>query len=94
MTKLTTEEIRSKFISYFVANNHIHVPASSLIPHIDPSLMFVNCGMVQFKIFLQVRKLETIKEPLLVRNHYGLVVSIMILKMLVILHDIIRFLKC
>lgn len=49
MTKLTTEEIRSKFISYFVANNHIHVPASSLIPHNDPSLMFVNSGMVQFK---------------------------------------------
>lgn len=49
MTKLTTEEIRSKFISYFVANNHIHIPASSLIPHNDPSLMFVNSGMVQFK---------------------------------------------
>ncbi|WP_342268091.1 alanine--tRNA ligase [Candidatus Tisiphia endosymbiont of Empis tessellata] len=49
MTKLTTEEIRSKFISYFVANNHIHVPASSLIPYNDPSLMFVNSGMVQFK---------------------------------------------
>ncbi|WP_425362575.1 alanine--tRNA ligase [Candidatus Tisiphia endosymbiont of Hybos culiciformis] len=49
MTKLTTEEIRSKFISYFVANNHLHVPASSLIPHNDPSLMFVNSGMVQFK---------------------------------------------
>ncbi|XVN42640.1 MAG: alanine--tRNA ligase [Candidatus Rickettsia vulgarisii] len=49
MTKLTTEEIRSKFINYFVANNHVHVPASSLIPHNDPSLMFVNSGMVQFK---------------------------------------------
>lgn len=49
MTKLTTEEIRSKFISYFVANNHVHVPASPLIPHNDPSLMFVNSGMVQFK---------------------------------------------
>ncbi len=49
MTKLTTEEIRSKFISYFVANNHLHVPASPLIPHNDPSLMFVNSGMVQFK---------------------------------------------
>ncbi|WP_341750532.1 alanine--tRNA ligase [Candidatus Tisiphia endosymbiont of Sialis lutaria] len=49
MTKLTTEEIRSKFISYFVENNHVHVPASSLIPHNDTSLMFVNSGMVQFK---------------------------------------------
>jgi alanyl-tRNA synthetase len=49
MTKLTTEEIRSKFINYFVKNNHTHVPASSLIPNNDPSLMFVNSGMVQFK---------------------------------------------
>ncbi|WP_218460521.1 alanine--tRNA ligase [Rickettsia sp. TH2014] len=49
MTKFTTEEVRSKFITYFKANNHTHVPASSLIPHNDPSLMFVNSGMVQFK---------------------------------------------
>ncbi len=49
MIKITTEEIRSKFINYFVTNNHRHIPASSLIPHNDPSLMFVNSGMVQFK---------------------------------------------
>ncbi|ABV75548.1 alanyl-tRNA synthetase [Rickettsia akari str. Hartford] len=49
MTKFTTEEVRSKFITYFKTNNHTHVPASSLIPHNDPSLMFVNSGMVQFK---------------------------------------------
>ncbi|AFE52435.1 alanyl-tRNA synthetase [Rickettsia prowazekii str. GvV257] len=49
MTKFTTEEVRSKFITYFKANNHTHVPASSLIPDNDPSLMFVNSGMVQFK---------------------------------------------
>nr|WP_253308186.1 alanine--tRNA ligase [Rickettsia endosymbiont of Ceutorhynchus assimilis] len=49
MTKFTTEEVRSKFISYFALNNHVHVPASSLIPYNDPSLMFVNSGMVQFK---------------------------------------------
>lgn len=49
MSKFTTEEIRSKFISYFKANNHTHVSSSPLIPHNDPSLMFVNSGMVQFK---------------------------------------------
>jgi len=49
MTKTTTEAIRSKFINYFVDHNHTYVPASSLIPHNDPSLMFVNSGMVQFK---------------------------------------------
>jgi len=49
MTKFTTEEVRSKFITYFKANNHMHISSSSLIPHNDPSLMFVNSGMVQFK---------------------------------------------
>ncbi|XVN41027.1 MAG: alanine--tRNA ligase [Rickettsia endosymbiont of Argas persicus] len=49
MTKFTTEEVRSKFISYFKTNNHTHVAASPLIPHNDPSMMFVNSGMVQFK---------------------------------------------
>lgn len=49
MSILTTEEIRNKFINYFVKNGHTHVPASPLIPHNDPSLMFVNSGMVQFK---------------------------------------------
>ena len=49
MTKFTTEEVRSKFITYFKANNHTHIPTSSLIPHNDPSLMFVNSGMIQFK---------------------------------------------
>ncbi|MCC8468149.1 MAG: alanine--tRNA ligase [Rickettsia endosymbiont of Eriopis connexa] len=49
MTSILSSEVRSKFITYFKANNHTHVPASSLIPHNDPSLMFVNSGMVQFK---------------------------------------------
>lgn len=49
MSKLLTEDVRNKFIDYFVSENHTHVPASPLIPHNDPSLMFVNSGMVQFK---------------------------------------------
>ena len=49
MTVLTTEEIRSKFVDYFKRNNHLHIPSSPLIPYNDPSLMFVNSGMVQFK---------------------------------------------
>lgn len=46
---MITEQIRDIFISYFVKNEHTHVASSSLIPHNDPSLMFVNSGMVQFK---------------------------------------------
>ncbi|MGI4776124.1 MAG: alanine--tRNA ligase, partial [Janthinobacterium lividum] len=44
-----TDDIRNTFIDYFKKNNHIHVPTCPLIPHNDPSLMFVNSGMVQFK---------------------------------------------
>ena len=49
MSKLTTQQIRSTFIDYFKSYGHTHVPSSSLVPHNDPSLMFVNSGMVQFK---------------------------------------------
>jgi alanyl-tRNA synthetase len=49
MSRLTTQQVRSTFIDYFVKNGHTHVSASPLIPHNDPSLMFVNSGMVQFK---------------------------------------------
>lgn len=45
----STENIRNQFISYFVKEGHTHIAASPLIPHNDPSLMFVNSGMVQFK---------------------------------------------
>lgn len=49
MSKLTAQQIRSTFIDYFKNYGHTHVPSSSLVPHNDPSLMFVNSGMVQFK---------------------------------------------
>ena len=45
----TTTQIRSSFIDYFVKNGHVHVPASPLVPQNDPTLMFTNSGMVQFK---------------------------------------------
>ncbi len=45
--------IRSRFIDYFVGKGHTHVPSSSLVPASDPTLLFVNSGMVQFKdVFL------------------------------------------
>lgn len=42
-------EIRREFLNYFVKQNHNEVKASPLVPHNDPTLMFVNSGMVQFK---------------------------------------------
>ncbi len=45
----TTNQVRDTFLDYFALNGHTKVAASPLIPHNDPSLMFVNSGMVQFK---------------------------------------------
>ena len=54
---MTTKEIRSTFLDYFKKNDHVIVPSSSLVPHNDPTLMFTNSGMVQFKnIFTGVEK--------------------------------------
>ena len=50
---LTSAEIRQKFIDYFVANGHTLVSSSPLVPGNDPTLLFTNAGMVQFKdVFL------------------------------------------
>ena len=50
---LTANEIRQRFLDYFAQNGHTQVPSSALIPRDDPSLLFTNAGMVQFKkIFL------------------------------------------
>ena len=42
-------EIRSTFLDYFRKNGHEVVPSSPLVPRNDPTLMFTNAGMVQFK---------------------------------------------
>jgi alanyl-tRNA synthetase len=42
-------EIRSRFLDYFAENGHAVVPSSPLVPRNDPTLMFTNAGMVQFK---------------------------------------------
>jgi alanyl-tRNA synthetase len=50
-------EIRSAFLNYFAANGHEIVPSSPLVPRNDPTLMFTNAGMVQFKnVFTGVEK--------------------------------------
>ena len=50
-------EIRSAFLNYFADNGHDIVPSSPLVPRNDPTLMFTNAGMVQFKnVFTGVEK--------------------------------------
>jgi len=53
----TLNDIRSLFVDYFARNGHEHVPSSSLVPDNDPTLLFVNSGMVPFKnVFTGVEK--------------------------------------
>src|ERR1700716_1816469 len=50
-------EIRSTFLNYFAANGHAIVPSSPLVPRNDPTLLFTNAGMVQFKdVFTGIEK--------------------------------------
>ncbi|OGT34930.1 MAG: alanine--tRNA ligase [Gammaproteobacteria bacterium RIFCSPHIGHO2_12_FULL_37_14] len=50
---LTSKQIRQQFLEYFHEKEHTIVPSSSLIPNNDPTLLFTNAGMVQFKdVFL------------------------------------------
>ena len=58
-------EIRSTFLDYFRKNGHEVVPSSPLVPRNDPTLMFTNAGMVQFKnVFTGARE-----AALLARHH-------------------------
>ena len=49
MADKTLNEIRSAFLKYFEKNDHKIVESSNLVPNNDPTLMFANSGMVQFK---------------------------------------------
>jgi alanyl-tRNA synthetase len=46
---LSSNDIRAKFIAFFESKGHKHVASSSLVPGNDPTLLFTNSGMVQFK---------------------------------------------
>jgi alanyl-tRNA synthetase len=53
----TVNDIRAAFLGYFAANGHEIVPSSPLVPRNDPTLLFTNAGMVQFKnVFTGVEK--------------------------------------
>jgi alanyl-tRNA synthetase len=54
---MKSSEIRNSFVDYFKRHGHTHVASSGLIPENDPTLMFANAGMNQFKnVFLGLEK--------------------------------------
>ncbi|RME86603.1 MAG: alanine--tRNA ligase, partial [Zetaproteobacteria bacterium] len=54
---MNVAEIRQRFLDYFAREGHEIVPSSPLVPHGDPTLLFTNAGMVQFKnVFLGKEK--------------------------------------
>jgi alanyl-tRNA synthetase len=50
---MQASRIRSSFVEFFEARAHRHVASASLVPHGDPTLLFTNAGMVQFKRLFQ-----------------------------------------
>ncbi|MCH2546157.1 MAG: alanine--tRNA ligase [Alphaproteobacteria bacterium] len=58
---MKTNDIRKTFLDYFADNHHAKLPSSALVPHNDPTLLFTNAGMVQFKNYFT--GLETPTTP-------------------------------
>src|SRR5262245_65135364 len=57
MAMSSVNDIRSTCLNYFAKNGHDKVPSSPLVPRNDPTLMFTNAGMVQFKnVFTGIEK--------------------------------------
>ncbi len=62
MTDKSLNEIRNTFLKYFEKNDHKIVESSNLVPNNDPTLMFANSGMVQFKnVFTGLEKRDYVR---------------------------------
>ncbi len=59
---LTGNELRKSFIEYFESKGHKHVRSSSLVPHNDPTILFTNAGMNQFKDYFLGNEIPEFKR--------------------------------
>ena len=79
MPEKTLKNIRKSFLDYFLNKNHKIVDSSNLVPSNDPTLMFTNSGMVQFKnIFTGLEKRDYKRAVPLPKNVLEQVENIMI----------------
>ena len=62
MADKTLNQIRTTFLDYFEKNDHKIVDSSNLVPNNDPTLMFANSGMVQFKNDIKFIKIKNYKK--------------------------------
>lgn len=62
MSTRTAAQIRSTFLNFFAKNGHEIVPSSPVVPQNDPTLMFANAGMVQFKDLFTGREKRSYKR--------------------------------
>jgi alanyl-tRNA synthetase len=65
---MTAQEIRQRFLSYFQARGHQVVPSSSLVPADDPTLLFTNAGMNQFKDVFLGREVRSYRRAVSVQK--------------------------
>ena len=92
---MKSAEIRDAFLNYFADKQHEIVPSSSLVPGNDPTLLFTNSGMVQFKdVFLGDDKRDFRRAVSSLNDVFGQGGNIMTLRTLDIPHGIIHSLRC
>lgn len=65
---MTGDQIRAIFVDYFESNGHKHVRSSSLVPHNDPTILFTNAGMNQFKDYFLGNQVPEFKRAVTVQK--------------------------
>ena len=74
---MDSSQIRTEFLEFFKKKNHTIVDSASLVPENDPTFLFTNAGMVQFKDAFAGRKAEVIGVQLAVSDVFERAVNIM-----------------